>query len=120
MIVPKRIDAGGGIIRFPFWQANLTMDAARDMIHDWGWRHESEGGDDKEVTFQATDQNGKGVSFRFLGVIVGTRVLVSTGENPQYSVEEITKELTRRIGMCVDGSPLPTVRNAGPNSRPTE
>jgi hypothetical protein len=117
LIVPKRIDPGGGVIHFPFYQGTRTMDAAREMIYALGWQQKSEGGDSKQVTFRATDRNGKTVSLRFVYHIVGTKVVVTTEQNPQYSVEQITKELARRIGMHVDASPLPVAPSEAPTKR---
>ncbi len=92
------------------------MDAARDMIFALGWQHGSEGGNGKQVAFQATDRNGKGVTLNFRYRIIGTRVVISTEDYPQYSPEEITKELARRIGMSVDGDPLPEVEHDVPTN----
>jgi len=120
LIVPKRIDSRDGVIRFPFYQGTATMDATRDMVYALGWQQKSESGDRQQVTFRATDRNGKTVSFTFHYHIVGTRVVVSTEEASQYSVEEITRELARRIGMHVGGSALPIVVNKVPASHWTE
>jgi len=106
-VVPKKIDADAGVIRFPFYKGTSTMDTARDMIFALGWEHISEGGDGKHVTFRAADRNGKLVTLEFLFKLVGTKVLISTERDSQYSVEEITKELARRIGMRIHGNPLP-------------
>ncbi|MFC1453290.1 hypothetical protein ACFLSJ_08115 [Verrucomicrobiota bacterium] len=109
LIIPKRVDAEAGTIRFPFYQGTPTMDAARDMICALGWQHGSEGGDGKQVTFRATDRNGKAVAFTFTFHLVGTQVLISAEDGAQFPVQEITKELARRIGMSVGGAPLPEV-----------
>ena len=118
-VVPKRIDADAGVIRFPFYQGTPTMDAARDMISALGWEHISESGDGKHVTFRAADQNGKVVTFDFIFNLAGTKVVVSTEEASQYSVKDITKELARRIGMRIDGDRLSEVKLITSGSRGT-
>ncbi len=104
----KSLDANAGTIRFPFYQGTATMDAARDMIFSLGWEHKSEGGDAKHVAFEAADKNGKTVTFDFMFGGGVAEVQISTENDSQYSVEEITKDLAKRLGMRVDGDPLPT------------
>jgi hypothetical protein len=127
-VIAKRIDATAGVINFPFYQGTRTMDATREMILAMGWEHRSESGrrerictfgcghgvkiSNKDyVTFEAADQNGKVVTFKFIYNLVGTKVVVSTEEAFQYSVEDITKELARRIGMRISGDPLPEAKS---------
>jgi hypothetical protein len=113
-IVTRRLDADAGVIRFPIYQGTETMDTARDMIYDLGWEHLSEASTNsgKTITFKAKDAHGSVVTFDFVYGLVTTHLAVSTEENPQHTKKQISRELARRIGLHVEGAPLPEVANA--------
>ena len=106
-VLPWRMDAAAGEIRYPFYKSTQTMDTARDMIFDLGWEHCSEGGTRDGVVFKASDRNGKMVTLDFDCRIVGNCVSVKTEAGAEYAAPEITKELARRLGLPVEGAPLP-------------
>jgi hypothetical protein len=110
-LMSRRIDAGAGVIRFPFYQGTATMDSARDMIFDLGWTHVSESGTSTSgqrtrVTFEALDRQGKTVTLVFTLGLLASQVEIATDENSEYSRHEVTRELARRLGMRVEARPL--------------
>lgn len=104
-VLSTRIDPEGGVITYSIFKGQEVMDTARDMIHElWGSASESgtsfDGGTREAVAFETVDGKNQPVVFAFesrLWTLRG-RVRITVAEGAEYSVEEITAELARRLG----------------------
>jgi hypothetical protein len=100
------VDPNGGVITYSIFKGQEVMDTARDMIYEfWGGASESiisfDGGTRVAATFKAADGKGQPVIFALqnrLWTLRG-RGQITVAEGSEYSVEEITTELARRLGV---------------------
>ena len=100
-----------GVIKYPVFKSQHVSDTTRDMVVDLGWRVISEKGTTingkTTLVFTAQDHNKTLITFTFDLNYVASSVEIAAAAGSQYTLEEITNELGRRLGESTGSVLLP-------------